>query len=137
MAITQNKMMKAIKGSNGIISTIAKNLKCEWHTAKTYIDKWEETKQALKDEQETFGDFVESKAMERINEGSETMIRFYLGTLYKKRGFTEKTEMELTGKDGNPIQTENVDKLEKVINNMSEEDRKTFFEIYERSNGVK
>jgi len=51
--------------------------------------------------------------------------------------FVVKVKNEVTGKDGNPIQTENVDKLEKVINNMSEKDRKTFFEIYERSNGVK
>jgi len=44
---------------------------------------------------------------------------------------------EVTGKDGGPVQSENIDKLEKIIENMSEEDREIFFEIYERSNGIK
>jgi len=130
-------VLEAIKNSHGIILSVANNLKCNWATARTYINNWKETKQALEDEKETFGDFVESKAMECVQNNSEQMIRFYLTTLFKDRGFTEKKELEHTGKDGGPIQSENVDKLEKIIENMSDEDRKTFFEIYERSNGIK
>ena len=103
MKISKEKILKAIKGSHGIISTIAGKLECDWHTAQTHINKHDETKQALIDEDEWFGDYVELKAMDRIDNNSEQMIRFYLATKYKKRGFTEKQEMELTGKDGGPI----------------------------------
>lgn len=134
MNISKEKILKAIKGSHGIISTVADKLKCEWHTAQTHINKHDETKQALIDENEAFGDFVELKAMGRIKDDSEQMIRFYLATKFKKRGFTER--QEITGAEGSPIQTENTDKLKKVIDKMDSTQRKMFFEIIEQNNGV-
>ena len=99
----KQQILDAIKGSYGITSNVAKRLNVTWETARKYINKWEETKQALINENEAFGDFVELKAMKRIDEDSEQMIRFYLATKFKNRGFSEKHEMELTGKDGDPI----------------------------------
>ena len=96
------EVLGAIKLSHAIVSNVANKLKCDWHTAKRAIDKWDETKQAFEDEDENTGDFIESKALEKVNEGSEQMIRFYLATKYKKRGFTERHEV--TGEDGAPVE---------------------------------
>ena len=85
---------KAIKGSGAIISTIAKKLNCEWHTAKKYIEAHEETKKALKDEKEGMLDFAESMLMKNIQEQDTTSIIFYLKTKGKKRGYTEKQEID-------------------------------------------
>lgn len=92
--LKKENLLEAIKGSYGIISTIAARLHCEWHTANDTIQVWPETRQALEDEKETTIDFVEGKAMQRINEGDGTMIRFYLATKGKKRGYTYEEKLE-------------------------------------------
>ena len=59
--------------------------------------------QAIKDEEEKTLDFVEGKAIKKINEGDGAMIRFYLATKGKKRGFTydEKMGADETAEDNN------------------------------------
>ncbi|GAG00401.1 unnamed protein product, partial [marine sediment metagenome] len=42
-------VLKAIKGSGAIITTVARKLNCEWHTAKNLCNTWESTKQAMLD----------------------------------------------------------------------------------------
>lgn len=85
--IKKNELLKAIQGSRGFISTIAARLHCEWHTANNAIKLYPECEQALEDENETTLDFIEGKAVERINAGDGAMIRFYLATKGKRRGF--------------------------------------------------
>lgn len=94
-------VLDAIDGSYGIVSTVAAKLHCNWHTADEYIKKWPETLQALSDEEESKLDFVEGKAIKKINEDDGAMIRFYLATKGKKRGFTydEKLEADETAED--------------------------------------
>lgn len=43
-------------------------------------------------------DFVETKMVERINAGSDTMLIWYSKTKMKSRGFIERTEVEVTEK---------------------------------------
>ncbi len=92
---TEDEVLSAIKGSAGIVSTIAKNLKCDWHTAKSYIDSYENCKKAYSDEEEKVLDLAESKLIEAINKGDSQMIKYLLATKGKKRGFTEKTDIDL------------------------------------------
>lgn len=96
-------VLDAIADSYGIVSTVAAKLHCNWHTADEYIKKWPETLQALNDEEESKLDFVEGKAIKKINEGDGAMIRFYLATKGKKRGFTydEKLEADESAEDNN------------------------------------
>lgn len=96
-------VLDAIDGSYGIVSTVAAKLHCNWHTADEYIKKWPETLQALSDEEESKLDFVEGKAIKKINEDDGAMIRFYLATKGKKRGFTydEKPEADEPAEDSN------------------------------------
>ena len=49
---TEKKYSQPLKGSGGIVTTIANRLGAEWHTAKKLTEKWESTKQAVRDERD-------------------------------------------------------------------------------------
>ena len=90
--LKKKELLDAIKGSYGIISTIAGRLHCNWHTVDDTIKLYPECMQALADENESVLDFTEGKAIERIKDGDGTMIRFMLATKGKKRGYTYEEE---------------------------------------------
>jgi transposase-like protein len=88
----------AIQDSGAVMSTIARRLSCDWHTAKRWCLKWEDTAQALEDETEKILDMAESKLYQSINEGNTQDAKWLLSTKGKRRGFTERTE--ITGAEG-------------------------------------
>jgi hypothetical protein len=92
--LKKKELLDAIKGSYGIISTIAARLHCNWHTVDETIKLYPECMQALADENESVLDFTEGKAIERIKDGDGTMIRFMLATKGKKRGYTYDEKLE-------------------------------------------
>ena len=102
-SIKEKDLLTAIEDSNGFVTTIAARLHCSWHAADNAIKASPAAIQAIKDEEEKTLDFVEGKAITKINEGDGAMIRFYLATKGKKRGFTyeEKLEADETAEDNN------------------------------------
>ena len=102
-SIKEKDLLVAIEDSNGFVTTIAARLHCSWHAADNAIKASAAALQAIKDEEEKTLDFVEGKAIKKINEGDGAMIRFYLATKGKKRGFTyeEKLEADETAEDNN------------------------------------
>lgn len=95
----KKEVLDAIEGSYGIISKVAASLHCNWHTADAFIKKWPETMQALKDEEESKLDFVESRAIKAIENNDGAMIRFFLATKGKKRGFTYDEKIDADGNE--------------------------------------
>lgn len=102
-SIKEKDLLAAIEDSNGFVTTIAARLHCSWHAADNAIKASAAALQAIKDEEEKTLDFVEGKAIKKINEGDGAMIRFYLATKGKKRGYTyeEKLEADETAEDNN------------------------------------
>ena len=102
-SIKEKDLLAAIEDSNGFVTTIAARLHCSWHAADNAIKASAAAMQAIKDEEEKTLDFVEGKAINKINEGDGAMIRFYLATKGKKRGYTydEKLEADETAEDNN------------------------------------
>jgi len=92
---TKSKILKAIEGSGGIISNIASNLCCDWHTANKYANMYNETILALESESETLIDNAENAMHNLISSGDGMMIRYYLSTKGKKRGYVEKQVHEI------------------------------------------
>lgn len=99
--IKEKDLLENIAGSNGFYSIIAARLHVDWHTVDKAIKDSPAAQEAIKDETETTLDFVEGKAIERIKNGDGAMIRFYLATKGKKRGFTydEKLEADESAED--------------------------------------
>ena len=93
-SIKEKDLLAAIEDSNGFVTTIAARLHCSWHAADNAIKASLAALQAIKDEEEKTLDFVEGKAIKKINEGDGAMIRFYLATKGKKRGFTYEEKLE-------------------------------------------
>jgi DNA-binding MarR family transcriptional regulator len=91
---TEKEVLKAIADTGGIISRIAENLHCDWHTAKKYIDKFEKTKLAYSAETESVLDIAESKLIENIQDNDNTAIIFYLKTKGKSRGYIERASYD-------------------------------------------
>lgn len=102
-SIKEKDLLAAIEDSNGFVTTIAARLHCSWHAADNAIKASAAALQAIKDEEEKTLDLVEGKAIKKINEGDGAMIRFYLATKGKKRGFTydEKLEADESAEDNN------------------------------------
>ena len=102
-SIKEKDLLAAIEDSNGFVTTIAARLHCSWHAADNAIKASAAALQAIKDEEEKTLDFVEGKAIKKINEDDGAMIRFYLATKGKKRGYTyeDKLEADETAEDSN------------------------------------
>lgn len=103
---------KAIEDSGGNVQLIAQRLGCAWHTAKSYIEKFPETKLAYENEEESVLDLAESKLIENISDNDNTAIIFYLKTKGKKRGYVERQEVEHAGEV--TIQLTQKERLEEI-----------------------
>lgn len=107
-------LLKALAESKGIVSTACESVGLSRITFYDYVKKDEAFKQSVEDINEASIDFVESKLFEKINgvqvltmtqagpkiydqPPSDTAIIFFLKTRAKKRGYVEKTEVDLNG----------------------------------------
>ena len=108
--VNEQKLLAAIVDSRGFYSVIAERLGVAWATVKSAIEESSAAQLAIKAEEEKTLDFVEGKAIARIKADDGAMIRFYLATKGKKRGFTydEKLEADEAAED-NELTIEIVD----------------------------
>lgn len=77
------------------MSTIAKKLKVDWHTAKSYVNSDEDTKQAYQNEEEWILDIADAKLYENVKQGDLAAIKWLQATKGKKRGYVEKHETDV------------------------------------------
>jgi hypothetical protein len=94
MKLKYRDVKKAVIGSAGIISVIAQKCNCEWHTAKTFIDKHPKLSLLLKNEREKMVDLAENKLLTKVNEGDNWAIGRVLDGPGKRRGWYPKSEVE-------------------------------------------
>ncbi len=95
------QFIDAIPGTGGIISMIARKVNCDWNTAKKYVTKYATVEAAYDAECEAVLDMAESRVIEMMKEKDGTMLRYYLSTKGKSRGYVER--QEVTGADGKDI----------------------------------
>ena len=97
------QVLDAIPGTGGIKALVAKKLKCGRATVGRYAQRYVTIQRALDDEDESLTDLAEAKAAKLIDVEYWPAIRFRLETKGRGRGYVQKTETEITGKDGGPI----------------------------------
>lgn len=109
---TAEQFIKALEGSGGIISTVAKRVGCRWETAKKYIDSHPTVKAVYKDEREknldrseavVFGNI--SLAAKQVDAGmiaDSSDAKWVLSRLGKHRGYGDKQEVDVTS-GGKPL----------------------------------
>jgi hypothetical protein len=98
---TAAQFIKAMPKSGGIVTTIARRVGCDWHTAKKYIDTMPTVKAAYDDECESVIDMAEGVLLKGIEGGDTADAKWYLSRKGKRRGYVER--QELTGADGSSI----------------------------------
>lgn len=116
---TEEELLAAIQGSNGIVAQVARRLGCVWATAKKYIDASPVAQDAMAAELEAVLDVAENNLFKAINERDLDAIKWFLGRKGKHRGYSERTE--LTGKEGGPIETDGPVWVIKVKSNGSDQ----------------
>ena len=101
--VKEKELLAAIVDSRGFYSVIAERLGVAWATVKSAIEESSAAQIAIKAEEEKTLDFVEGRAIARIKADDGAMIRFYLATKGKKRGYTydEKLETDESAEDSN------------------------------------
>lgn len=87
------QFIAAIANTGGIITIIAKNVGCDWHTAKKYIMAHPNVKRAYDAECEGILDLAESKLINLMQNSDFPAIKFYLMTKGKNRGYVERQEV--------------------------------------------
>jgi len=87
--INRGLILKAIPGSYGIVSDIAKRAKIDRKTVYNWINKDDKLAELFISERENLLDLAEIKLVEKIKTGSESMIALVLKTLGKSRGYVE------------------------------------------------
>lgn len=91
------QFIDVIPGTAGIITTIAQRVGCSWHTAKKYIDKYATVRQVYESECNAMLDTAELEAHKLIKKGDGSMIRWYLATKGRGRGYAERIEQRQSG----------------------------------------
>ena len=99
-------LLKALERSLGIVTPACKEVGISRKQFYEYLKKDPKFKAAVEDLDEVTLDFAENQLLKRIKEGSEKAILFYMKYKGRKRGYTEKIEIE-----GNLNQTIEVIKL--------------------------
>ena len=99
---TNEQLIEALKASAGFYSVAAEMLGCHRTAINHRVSKNEELKQIVEEINERNLDIAESKLLKEINSGNMTAIIFYLKCKGKKRGYIEKSEIDINSKEGAP-----------------------------------
>lgn len=98
------QFIKAIPGSGGIVSTIAKRVGCDWQTADKYIKEFATVQLVYQAEKETIKDMAEGTVVANIKlamlaqrtdqEQQDTGdAKWYLSKMAKDRGYGDKIDV--------------------------------------------
>ena len=95
MKLTKIKVKKAIPGSKGIISLIAKRCDVNWHTVKKFIEAEgnEKIKLLYLEELEKILDLGETRLYDAVDRCEPWAVGLLLKTIGRKRGYIEKQEI--------------------------------------------
>ena len=107
------QFIRAIPGTGGIISAIARKVNCDWHTAKKYVTEYATVKKVYDAEKEGILDLAEAKLIEAIRDGDMPAIKFYLTTKGKDRGYVERQQVESLNLDMSQLTTEQLERIAK------------------------
>lgn len=102
--ITKEEVLKAIEGSQGLVTKIQKRLeemkgtKICWDTVSKYCHQWPECEDAIKAEKEAMLDLAENNIFKELSRGDSKTSKWYLRMKGKERGYVETQEI-LTNAD--------------------------------------
>jgi hypothetical protein len=94
--IKKESILKALEASLGVVTIACKKLDIPRSTFYKWCKEDKEFAKQVKDIENIALDFVESKLHNQIEDGNTSATIFYLKTKGKKRGYIEKSELDIT-----------------------------------------
>ena len=89
-------LIKCLHNNHGNIKEACESANIPRRTYYNWIEKDDKFKEQVEDAKEALVDYVESKLISKITDGDTTSIIFFLKCKAKDRGYTERTELELS-----------------------------------------
>lgn len=126
------KLIQAIVGSGGIMSSIAQKLRCDWHTANSRIYEDPEALQALTDEREKIKDLSEGVLITAIKGGDVSSAKWYLTKQAKDRGYADDVVNNIQITNTGEV---SIDDIKKQLDKLPPEDRDTYLKLCEKMEG--
>lgn len=90
----KKKLLEALERSLGIVTPACKDVGVSRETFYRYYREDEAFKNAVDDINEITLDFTENQLLKKIKEGSERSILFYMKYKGRKRGYTERIDID-------------------------------------------
>tara|TARA_R100000655_G_scaffold4623_3_gene14956 strand:+ start:5449 stop:5802 length:354 start_codon:yes stop_codon:yes gene_type:complete len=108
----KERLLQALRETQGLIYHACKKAgNISRSTYYRYMKEDPEFAKAVEDIKEAQIDYVEGELIKNIAQGKETSIIFYLKSKAKKRGYTDKSEVDITsgGKSISDIKIQVID----------------------------
>jgi len=96
---TEEQIKEALTKAGGFISIACKSLSCTRRTIYNYIDKFPELKDIVTDIREQYLDIAEAALIKNVKDGKSSDIKYFLNTQGKRRGYVERSELDLSSGD--------------------------------------
>lgn len=112
LSTLKKAMIEALEKSLGIVTTAAKITGIDRSTHYGWLKDDPVYKERVEDIGDIALDFAESKLHKQIENGEVSSTIFYLKTKGKRRGYVERTENEISGPDGKPVQFQQITGME-------------------------
>lgn len=97
--IKKEAVLDALEKSLGVVTTAVKSVDVARSTFYKWLNEDEDFAKAVKDIENIALDFAESQLHKQIKEGAVAATIFYLKTKGKRRGYIEKSELDVTSGD--------------------------------------
>lgn len=101
---TQKQIEAALVNMSGNVSAAARSLGFQRHHLHAIIAKSEKLQQVVHDARQSMCDNAESALNRAVINGEAWAVCFTLKTQAKDRGYVERTQQEISGRDGGPIE---------------------------------
>ena len=97
--IKKESILEALEKSLGVVTMACKSADVPRSTYYKWLNEDEEFAKAVKDIENIALDFGESQLHKQIKDGNTSATIFFLKTKGKKRGYIERSELDLTSGD--------------------------------------
>jgi hypothetical protein len=104
MKLNNKVIGESLHKTHGNMALVAQMLGCSREAIRVRVEKSEELQKILHEERNAVIDVAEGALQRAVLNGEGWAIAFTLKTIGKTRGYIERVEQEITGKDGGPIE---------------------------------
>jgi hypothetical protein len=99
----KDRLLVALEGAMGIVSLACEKARVSRSTYYDYYNSDSEFAKRVDELSDIALDFTESQLLKLIEKGNPQAIMFYLKTKGKKRGYSERVEIESGGVKPSPV----------------------------------